>query len=90
MIFRIFVVVSDQRKNAASIGTIRFIGYPENANVHPIKIAYRAHKTAWKLAYLGVKITPLVQKHKIVRKVAYLCVRKLRISFKDKNTIAYL
>ena len=38
------------------------------------------HKIVWELAYLGVKMTSLVQKHKVDMNDAYIGVRKLRKS----------
>ena len=67
-------VVSDLKKHAASIGTNQFfIGYLENAKYPPNKncIPCSRNKIVWKLAYLSEKITSLIKKHKIVRKVAY-------------------
>ena len=53
-------------------------------NIHPIKIAFLVQvKIIWKLAYLGLKMTLLNQKHKIIMKVTDLGVSKLRILFKD-------
>ena len=69
-----------------SIGAIRlFTGYPENAKYLPDKncVSRSSHKIAWKLAYLGVKMTSLDQTHKIVMKVANIDVSKLRFSLKD-------
>ena len=56
-----------------------FIGYPENAKYPPDKncVSSSSHKIVWKLGCLSVKVMSLNQKHKIVRKVAYLGVRKL-------------
>ena len=79
-------VVSGQRKHAASIGTIHFfIGYLENAKYPPDEncLSCSSYKIAWKIAYLGLKMTLLNQKHEIIMKVAYLSVLKLGISFKD-------
>ena len=53
-----------------------FIGYPENAKYPPDNncISCSRHKIVWKLAYLGVEITLLILKHKIVRKVSFFGV----------------
>ena len=59
-----------------------FLGYPETAKYPPHKtcVSYSRHKIVRELAYLGVKMTSLVQKHKIV---AYLGVKKLHIPLTD-------
>ena len=59
-----------------------FIEYPENAKSLRNKNceSRSCNKTVGKLAYLGVKMTSLDQKHKNVMKAACLEVRKLRKS----------
>ena len=55
-----------------------FTGYPENAKYPPDNncISCSRHKIVWKLAYLGVRITLLFLKHKIVRKVScFWCMK---------------
>ena len=67
-------------------GTIQlFIENMVNAKHSPDKncASCSRHKIVWKLAYLNVEMTSLVQEHKNVKKVAYLGVSKLRISFKS-------
>ena len=76
----IFFFFSDQGRPAALTSTIRlFIGYLENAKYPPDKncVSCSRHKIVGKLAYLGVKMTSLVQEHKNVVKVAYLSVSEL-------------
>ena len=86
--FQIFVV-SGQGKCAASIGTTTshfvFIEYPEIAKCPPDKngVSCSRHKLVRKLAYLGVKMSSLYQKDKIITRVANINVSKLRISLKD-------
>ena len=70
-------VVSDQGKDAASTGIIWiFIRYPENAKYSPNKncMSCSRQKIVWKLAYLRVKMTSLIQKRIIIKKVAYYSV----------------
>ena len=79
-IFRVLLFLN--KESMLSIGTIRlFVGYTENAKYPPGNncVSRSSHKIG-KLAYLGLKITSLDQKHKIVRKAFYLGVRKLRKS----------
>ena len=61
-----------------------FTGYPENTKYPPDKncVSCSSHKIVRKLAYLGVKMMSLNQKHKTVMSVANLGVSKLHISFK--------
>ena len=78
--FQIFVA-SGQGKRATLIGTIHFfIGYLEDAKFLPNKNFNKSrssHKIVRKLAYLGVEMMSLHQKHKIVIKVANISVTKL-------------
>ena len=62
-----------------------FLGYPENAKYPPDEnvVSCSSHKMVGKLAYLGLKMTSLNHKHKIVVKVASIGVSKLHISLKD-------
>ena len=61
-------------------------------NTHVIKIAclVQVIKSSGKLAYHGVKMTSLNQKHEIAMKVADLCVSKLGISLKDIKLLGKL
>ena len=68
-------VVFDQGNHAALFDTIRsfiFIQYPENAKYPPDKncMPCSRHKIMWKLAYLIVKMTSLIQKLEIVRTIS--------------------
>ena len=61
-----------------------FLGYPENTKYpfHKNCVSSSWYRIIWKLAYLGVKMTSFIQKHKLVVKVAYFGVAKFSISFK--------
>ena len=85
--FWIFLV-SEQGMRAVSIrlyfSSFFSEGYLESAKYPPDTncISYSRHEIVWKLTYLGVKMTPLIQKHKIVMKATYLSVTNLHFSFK--------
>ena len=70
------LVVSDQEKHATSIDTVFlyffYKRYPEKAKYPPHKhsVLFSRYKIVKKHAYLGIKMTSLVQKHKILGKVA--------------------
>ena len=63
-------------------------------HIHPIKncVSCSRGKIVWKVAYLGVKLTSLGQKHNIVRKVNYLGVKLTSLGQKHNivRKVAYL
>ena len=74
--FQIFDVF-DQSKHDVTIGTIHSLkGTPKKAKYPPNKncISCSKQKNVWKLVYFGVKMKSLVQKHRIIRDIAYLGV----------------
>ena len=90
--FQIFVVTCQEKCAALMCTIVFFLGYPENVKYPPCQncISCSSQNHLETCIYLGVKMTSLDQKHKIVMKVANLGISKSRIPFSDIKLLGKL